>query len=232
MEQKLKNFDRHIEQLMNENAVSPPFGMWNRISAELDAQVVPVPASVNSPIPQRTIIGFIAGAVLIGASLITAYLVDNSSKSETTTATINTTIVTPAINTPAKLETTPVVIAKAETKPVVRSSKPKLIPKPVEEKMAPVAETTPAPALSQNAEVMVPTQDIAENHLNTEPYYFPAIDMGTRESKPAEKIETPVSKSKVLVKGDEEEEREDAPRVKFHPQKHRSWKFGRYNRLK
>lgn len=37
MEQEIKNFDRTIEESMNNFSAQPPFGMWNRISAELDA---------------------------------------------------------------------------------------------------------------------------------------------------------------------------------------------------
>jgi hypothetical protein len=40
MEQKIKNFDRHIEKMMNESSVAPPFGAWNRIAAELDAMPI------------------------------------------------------------------------------------------------------------------------------------------------------------------------------------------------
>jgi len=240
MDQKLKNFDRNIEQMMNENAVTPPFGMWNRISAELEAEVAaPAPASVNSPIPERTILGFIAGALLIGASLITAYLVDNSSTPVQQQASTNATIVTPApvtpaFVTPAKVET-PAVIAATNAAPVIaRSSKPKSIAKPVEEKVVAQAEpaTSPVQSMFPNSEVMVPTQEVAENGLSNEPYFFPAIDMGSRESKPVQKtVAAPVTKAKTEVKADDDE-REDAPRIKFRPQKHKTFKYGRYNRLK
>jgi hypothetical protein len=240
MDQKMKNFDRNIEQLMNESAVTPPFGMWNRIAGELEAEAMPVAASVNSPIPQRTILGFIAGAALIGASLITAYLVDNTSKPETIT-TVNTTITTPALSTPqvttpANVEA-PAVVPMVENKPVVRSSKPTTIAKAVEEKTTPAEVASAAPVMSNNSEVMVPSQEIAENNMSNEPYYFPAIDMGDRQSKPVEKIGTPVAKTKAVVKTDDDDnEREvvsNNDRVKkFRPKKHRSFSYGKIIRRK
>lgn len=232
MDQKMKNFDRSIEQMMNENAVTPPFGMWNRISAELEAEATPVPVSVNSPIPQRAILGFIAGAVLIGASLVTAYFVNDFNKKENTALAFNTPVVqqTPEI-TPVIAET-PVIVFREVVKPVAHSSKPTSIAKPVEEKVVAPIETsaTPAENISANTEVSVPTQPLAENKVVSEPYFFPAIDMNTGENKPQDKVATPVTKVKTDSKNTEDDEREvsnDPPRIKFHPKKHRSFSYGR-----
>lgn len=38
-----KNFDRSIERKLNQAAVEPPFGAWNRIAAQLDQEVKPAP---------------------------------------------------------------------------------------------------------------------------------------------------------------------------------------------
>jgi len=232
MDQKMKNFDRSIEQMMNESAVTPPFGMWNRISAELGPEVTPVPVSVNSPIPQRTIAGFIAAAVLIGASLVTAYVVNDLSNKENKAGKV-TTVTTQQAPVIAPVATeAPVVTAKLETKPVVHSSKPTSIAKPVEEKITP-AETAavPAEALRSNTEVSVPNQTIAENNVVNEPYFFPAIDIASQENKPTEKVVTPVTKAKVETKNSDDNDREvvsnDPPRIKFHPKKHRSFSYGK-----
>src|SRR4051812_37984037 len=78
MDQKIKDFDRRIEQMMNENAVAPPFGMWNRISADLDAEALPIATPPASAIPGRAMVGMFAGALILGATLVTAYLVNNT----------------------------------------------------------------------------------------------------------------------------------------------------------
>ena len=219
--------------MMNEHQVAPPFGMWNRISAELDAEATPVPVSVNSPIPQRAILGFIAGALLIGASLVTAYLVDNSSnkQSQPTGGIALNTHQTPAF-TPVNTEAPVVVAPKQEVKLAVRSSKPRSIAKPVEENVVAPAETvsTPAQTLPTNTEVSVPSQNIAQNNGVSEPYYFPAIDVNTPETKT--QVAAPVTKTvKADTKPTDDDDRDvvsnDPPRIKFHPKKHRSFSYGR-----
>lgn len=90
MENKVtKEFDRSIERMMNENAVAPPFGMWNRISADLDA-IAPTAAPVTAPlIPRGVLYGFIAGASLAG-TLITGLLLFNQSGANKEVALLNT----------------------------------------------------------------------------------------------------------------------------------------------
>lgn len=89
MEEKItKEFDRSIERMMNENTVAPPFGMWNRISADLDA-IAPA-APVAAPlIPRGVLYGFIAGASLAG-TLITGLLLFNQSGADKEVALLNT----------------------------------------------------------------------------------------------------------------------------------------------
>ena len=81
MDQKIKNFDRTIEQKLNEAEVAPPFGMWNRISGELDvAETLPTAAAAVAPIAavsKRAAIRFIVAASLISSSLVTAYIVNS-----------------------------------------------------------------------------------------------------------------------------------------------------------
>ena len=93
MEQNIKNFDRGIEQKMNEHEVAPPFGMWNRISSELDAMPIAAAAPIaTSLIPKRAMMGIIATALVIGTAMITGYLVSSSLNKNTVAPTGNTSI--------------------------------------------------------------------------------------------------------------------------------------------
>lgn len=229
----MKNFDRNIEQMMNEHEVTPPFGMWNRISAELDKEVAQVPVSVNSPIPQRTIFGFIAGALLISASMMTAYLVNDYSKKEKAVI-VNNVVVDKTINTTPVVSETPTIIFRENTKQIARYSKPISITKPVEERIVAQAKTptTPVQILPTNTEVSVPAQFIAENSGGSEPYYFPAIDMNSPKTEA-----TPITKAvKVDTKNPDDNDREissnDFPKIKFRPKKHRSFSYGKIIRRK
>ena len=127
----MKNFDRSIEKMMNENEVAPPHGMWNRIAAELETSAAPMPVSVNSPIPQRTVFGFIAGALLISASMMTAYLVNEHAKEENP---LVANIVTPKLsieNLTAVTTPIPTVVFRETARKTVHLSKSKIISKPV-----------------------------------------------------------------------------------------------------
>ena len=226
MEKKMKDFDRNIEQLMNEHEVAPPFGMWNRIAAELETGVVSSPVSVNSPIPQRAVIGFIAGAIFIGASLVTAYVINSNSKMEapiTTVAHQTTNIIAPVI---FKSES----VVKQEIKLVARVSKPKTVAKAVEEPTV-IEESTANQVLVSSSEVSIPTQTIAENNAVNEPYYFPAVD-NMSENKVAEKTVAP---TKAIAKPTDDNDKEsvsnnDPPKIRFRPKKHGKFGYMKINR--
>ena len=102
MEHNTKNFDRGIEQMMNEHEVAPPFGAWNRISSELDAMpaiaagAAPV---VTSLIPKRALTGIIAAALVIGATMVTGYFVNNSTH---TTKALNAPLANTSVATTTK----------------------------------------------------------------------------------------------------------------------------------
>lgn len=222
----MKDFDRNIEQLMNEHEVAPPFGMWNRIAAELESGAAPIPVSVNSPIPQRMVIGFIAGAIFIGASLVTAYIINNNPKQVTPTVSVAPAIQQP--NSATALNAAPVAIIQQEIKLVTRVSKPKSLAKPVEESV--VTEVSSAnQVLVSSSEVSIPTQTVAENNTVIEPYYFPAVD-NTNENKINEKTVAPITK--VIAKNTDDNDKEsisnnEAPKIKFRPRKHRSFSYGK-----
>ena len=114
MEQKIKNFDRSVEQMMNEHEVAPPFGMWNRISADLEAMPVAATAPVvTSLIPKRAMMGIIASALIIGTAVITGYLVSSSNPAKTSIAPVaNTQIETSVKPTTTSPVTQPTVGVK------------------------------------------------------------------------------------------------------------------------
>ncbi len=250
MDQKMKNFDRNIEQLMNESEVAPPFGMWNRISAELDAEIVAAPtaAAANSPIAQRTVYGFIAGALLIGASFVAAYVM-NDSFSDNKPVNSNVIVVThtaPAItneipgNLTAK-ETQPVATTADNENRAAKTVEPAIVPVKVKAKPAIAALPKNAPASEEikvvskkarllQTDVPVPTISTTTQETETanEPYYFPAIDNTSdlETDKPAVAAKT--------TKAEKTEEKErsfsignDIPRIKFRPKKHRSFSYGK-----
>lgn len=223
----MKNFDRNIEQMMNENEVAPPFGMWNRIATELETGAAAVPVSVNSPIPQRTVFGFVAGALFISASLLTAYLVNDYSKEEKTIA-INTSVVNqPSVSAPVTQEMQ-TIIFRDEVKSTARISKSIATTLPVAEKATEAASTNVSANTSKlHTEVSVPTQAIAENNGVTEPYYFPAIDIDNAK-KVEEKTTASIAKvSKATDVNEREVSSYEAPKIKFRPKKHRSFSYGR-----
>jgi hypothetical protein len=212
MDQKIKNFDRGIEQMMNEHEVAPPFGMWNRISAELEAMPLPVAAAapaVTSLIPKRAIAGIIASALIIGASIATGYMVhsslnSNKNKVEANTKPISAPVTSTVVANnnsvqpvePVKHEVTPAlpVLAKAKVNhiadnPVQSTLQAAQQVNPVA--VQPAANTTGVAAYTNslvvnnsNTDVPTPIEPIAQN---TEPqtYYFPPIDVNTPEKTKA-----------------------------------------------
>jgi hypothetical protein len=249
MDQKMKRFDSNIEQMMNESEVAPPFGMWNRISAQLDAEVAAVPPPASSPIPQRSVYGFIAGALLIGASLVTAYVLNDKASNEepsgktaavvtTKTNKVNSSASTilPAVS---KMEQPAILTASAEVKhdnkiatSTPKTSKPAaLVVAATEANKNEIATANQQNKLPLHTDVAVPSNNVvAEGNTNNEPYYFPAVD---NISVAPAKTETAVATTKV-TKTEKTEEKErifsasnDAPRIKFRPKKHRSFSYGK-----
>ena len=234
MDQKMKNFDRSIEKMMNEHEVAPPFGMWNRIAAELETSATPIPVFVNSPIPQRSVYGFIAVALLISASLLTAYLVNNSTKEETTPVT--KALATKAAIAAPVITEIPTLVFREETKPTVSTSQTKAA-KPFGGKTIATQNPTTITAQLPVTEVLVPSQEVVHNNTVTEPYFFPAIDAITPQAKVEEKATASVTKTaKKISKSIDDDNREisfnDMPKIKFRPKKHRTFTYGKIIRKK
>lgn len=242
-----KNFDRNIEQLMNEHEVTPPFGTWNRIAAELEATTAttPVSAPSSAAIPQRSFTGLMAGVLLIGASLIAAYLVNTSTKvakPEAVGATVNSNNTTPEITKalPVIAEQNLQVAATAKT--TIAPVKAARASKKISVAKANTTNVNPTVALPAHAEIFIPTAHITTvSSPLAERYYFPAIDMAQAEVQQTKSSTTDITeeasvKPKV-VKADDDDDREilsnrDAPRIKFRPKKHRSFSYGKIIRRK
>ena len=240
MDQKMKRFDRNIEQMMNESEVAPPFGMWNRISAQLDAEIAAVPPPAASPIPQRALYGFIAGALIIGASLITAYVVNESNKQDKLTAAKALPATTVTVADKTTESTTPVMqttqslpvaaVVEQATKTIARkTSKPVAMAAPATEAVEETkheAKAEQAISLPAHAEVLVPNHLVAENNVAavSEPYFFPAVDNIT---VPETKTEKQVTVAKTTKSEKSIFSSSDAPRIKFRPKKHRSFSYGK-----
>lgn len=237
MEQDIKNFDRTIEQIMNEQQVAPPFGMWNRISAELETVPVAAPTTV---IPKRAIVGIIAAVLMIGAT-VTGYMVNSFMNKDKVANTGNPVVAikvaaiqTPqaqplnsvrlAIPAPVKNNPVAVVLKKhVETVAAVKENETKGA-----EETTPVviAQTLP---VNGNTDVPTPIQPVAMTIAGENPtYYFPPVDMNIPEK----------SKGKVghaVAKADDEDDDSDKKtklissndnRVKFHPKKHTKFSYG------
>ncbi len=177
MEKEIKDFDRRIEQLMNENSITPPFGMWNRISSELESEALPI--AVAAPlalIPKRAMFGFIAGVAVIGLSLVTAYFVSNNSTKQIEISKPVTSIneITPTVMRVVPLTTTDVVLEKANH---IQVAKIKTIAyKMTSQEARATDETLNNTSFGNNMDVPVPNQAVASN-LTTGNYYFPPVDI-------------------------------------------------------
>lgn len=251
MEQNIKNFDRGVEQKMNEHEVAPPFGMWNRISAELDA--MPLAAATAAPvatalIPKRAMVGIIAAALIMGTTILTGYLVNsslNTDKANTNIAvspkTVNATNI-PQQTAPVKSdEASPMHIAMV--KPAVKhhpASNPLQSTMQLAQQVQPTVNqpVTTNPALSNgnnslinsnaNTDVPTPIEPIAQN-AETTTYYFPPIDVNTPEKAKTETEPTfTIRKASVInatASNNKEESFGPPSERKFHPRLHGKKKF-------
>ncbi len=185
-DKRMKDFDRHIERSMNEFAVAPPFGMWNRIQNELDGTNKPVaaPAPSTPLVPRGVLMGFISGAALISA-LVGGFLYYNGGNQTgvnqglTNNGGANIVEVTPQVQqhviaqltTPAKqtIEPATVNFAPAKNETAVNTAFT-----PAQEEKTAVAEQNQLTANSEMAIAAQQTEAKAE-----EGYYFPPVDINT-----------------------------------------------------
>ena len=254
MEQNTKNFDRNIEQKMNEHEVAPPFGMWNRISSELEAVPAAVAAAgppvAASLIPKRAMTGIIAAALVIGASLITGYLVNNSMHADK--AGNGNTAANTVAKTSVAATTKPATANNTNTQTVgVKTTVQPLIAAVVRVKTKPAIATTPVQATIQaaqqvqptinepvaavnispvvvnsNTDVPTPIEPVAQNVQEPQTYYFPPIDVNTPE-RPAASAKVVTSKARNGETTVASNTDDDKPaRKRFHPKKRQKFTYG------
>jgi hypothetical protein len=255
MEHNIKNFDRAIEQRMNEAEVAPPFGAWNRIAAEMEATApvapaTPAPASV---IPGRGLMTLVAGALLLGISIATIYLGQVSEDRKENKAAV---IAAPSISTPQivshlsapftemKPAVTP-VIAKSETYVrAVKAIDPAV--RPIVEKTAISDVATPpvvTPSLPANAftEVPAPSQPVAKNAKADagQVYYFPPIDINLPEKNTTENksIASQAKTEAAKAPDDNDDDKrlkifQGSDHKKFHPRRRTKFRYGKIIHVK
>lgn len=238
MEDKIKNFDRSIEQAMNETSVTPPFGMWNRISAELEAPA-PAPTSwtASSLIPKAALMGLVTVAVL-ETSLLVAYVFNNSPNKITTeniTASQEPMQSRNIIAIPEVSQEQIAALPERETK-VTLSRKIKMAPaaiaKPVDKNAIGVNQSQPALTnIAANSEVAVPQQQVKQDNgigVATEAYYFPPVDINKPEPKVAEKDAAPtaVKTDDDAIEPDKKVTLPAEQKIKFKPRKHHHQHLG------
>lgn len=195
MEDKMiKDFDRAIEQMMNENAVTPPFGAWNRIAAELNTPAA-APVAARRALPVAAIGGFVAGALLIGG-VVAGVLVYNGKTLDNITYPAATTDNTVATSTSGQFIAANVIEPQdniatesnvASLAAEVVATQPKVnVNSNVEKKpgAATITEATAnTPVLSNNNDVAVPDVKVANKaNMVSMPYFFPPIDINNEDT--------------------------------------------------
>ncbi|MFM2307132.1 MAG: hypothetical protein RLZZ367_1801 [Bacteroidota bacterium] len=248
MDQNIKNFDRNIEQMMNEAAVEPPFGMWNRIAADLDAAEAVATPAAGTPVPQRSVAAMLVGVMVIGASLVTAYMVNtNNNQQLTTAANVSqpTEITTPvaeqpivtAIETPKTIAALPVQKAQPAKRSVVAKTAKETPAAP--QQLAKVTEPVFVPTEINNnttnqVDVLVPLVAVDQNKQQADAYYFPPVDIYTGENKMQENKLANAAKVRTEKTTEREasssSESSSSSRLKFRPKKHGRYNYGKINR--
>ncbi|MBK8658363.1 MAG: hypothetical protein IPN22_05690 [Bacteroidetes bacterium] len=231
MEEKMINhFDKKIEQAMNAYTEAPPFGMWNRISAELGEPVAaPVAPKPHAVFTKSSVLGFLSGVLLIGG-IVTANMLYNSTLSYETPTVAN------QVSIPA--DASPFLVAQPVAQKVV--AEPKVNAKMFSPKMLTInkAETSTASVtkVQENEQVMPAAQEIQADKT----FYFPPVDIETSSEELSEQsIEAAVTfmnHTTVFKESEKAEEKSSKvisakeQRLKFHPRKKRSHTWGTINR--
>lgn len=235
MEDKsIKDFDRAIEQMMNEHAVTPPFGAWNRIAAELDAPVA-APVAPGRTVPVAAIGGFVAGALLIGG-IVAGVLVYNGNSLNNITYPIasntqpqvatETTLVAPVVEQEDNIATESnegelktIAALSANTQATKANTAPKVV------------EHTKT--LTNNNDVAVPEVAVGNNaNMVSMPYYFPPIDISVdsqaeqQNAAPAAKPKETIAKSSTSTS--EVKKRNSSPSVEFRGVKFKKKKKSKF----
>lgn len=246
MEQNTKNFDRAIEHMMNEHEVTPPFGMWNRISSELETMPAAAGTPVAAPlIPKRALAGIIAAALVIGGTMITGYLVNNAGHTgkpavtpavnSAITATVkpavtksNTTVQTVGVKN--SVHTLTASVAKVKAKPAIASSPVQLTIQAAKQVQPTINEqvavSTASPVIiNNNTDVPTPIEPVTQSAQETQTYYFPPIDVASPVKETSSPAVTSKARTAELVPYNGDDNQTWHPK-KFHPKKKQKFVYG------
>lgn len=240
MEEKaIKDFDRGIENRMNDHVAAPPFGAWNRIAAELEAGPVAV-VSTTAPaqpwINTGTVLGFVSGALMIG-TFVGSWLLYNKYNANEASA-----IVQRATEVAAQVNTVSV--------PVVSVEQPKGNILPSAKNVVVLAANKPTKEteyttvrLNSNEDVAAPTVKLPMDKQKgtDEPYYFPPVDINVPEAKA---VNTEIAEDNLQPEVKEVDEpaktvevkkitsSSSSSHVKFKKKRSSGWNYGKINRTK
>lgn len=237
MEDKaIKDFDRHIEGMMNEHSVAPPFGAWNRIAGELDAvvaEVAPVPAPASPWFNTGTVVGFVSGALMIG-TMVTGWLVYNNYNSTVNNAGL-TGVKVQQIDNTVKAETNNgIADQNTGVYPVEQPKTLALAKVTTKKKDTSLGKTMSKVAAPEVEATTVKLADEKEKQAG-ETYYFPPVDIDMPESKTAVNNAVTVVKEEQkieLPKIEVKKSSGSSERVKFKKRKPAKWNYGRLNRTR
>lgn len=243
MEDKMiQQFDRAIEQAMNNYTEAPPFGMWNRISAELGE---PAPsAAPNNAIPSwintGSVVGFLSGALLIGGLVVGNLLYNNN---PIAFSEYNKTVSAPLAVTPSIKEEEDKVVQAALSfaAPAVKLRAPKTIT--IESTEASTAEQVIDKTEATNYTAAA-TSEIVATEARERNFYFPPVDIetGTAPQIQPAQVEAALPQmqhttiySEAGLKTEEKVKSASTSkdqRLKFRPKKKKSHSYGHINRSK
>lgn len=250
MEQNTKNFDRGIEKMMNEHEVAPPFGMWNRISSELEAMPAAVAAAgppvATSLIPKRAMVGIIAAVLVIGAAMATDYMVSHNNKSaQVNTAAVTTPIASAKNATKAATEQTisvkhtiavnpaAITLNKVTAKHIAASNPvqstilaAKQVQPVVNQPVAVTNTETPAATINNNTEVPTPIQSVVQTKVEAQSYYFPPIDGNTQARENNSLAAAKARINDLVPYNGDERPKLIGSRNKFHPKRRQKFQYG------
>ena len=237
MEEKLiKDFDRGIENMMNDHVVTPPFGAWNRIAAELEVGPVAVVTTTTPAQPwinTGTVLGFVSGALMIGTFVGSWLLYNKYNTNEAST------IVQKPIEVAAQGNTVNVPVFSTEKNTENIQPNAKHVVVLADNNIAKKAEYTTV-RLNSNEDVAAPTVKLPmdKQKANDEPYYFPPVDINIPETKPEQPAEVSLQTE---VKPEEQTKLAEvkktatsssSSRVKFKKKRNSGWNYGKINRTK
>jgi hypothetical protein len=217
-EKRIKDFDRTIEHMMNESAVSPPFGMWNRIASELDAPVAGMAPS-KPLMPKGVVAGLIAGAIVIGSSVAGLVMFNHNQDKMVAGAEkqqVVTITHTQAQQQQAKEDISIVADNGMVNTPEVKTTAKRTIKaKKAASFVTMGAGGETASVQNNDKDVAAPDMAISENGMKAEDsYYFPPVDINVAEEKPAVSTSGIVTPKPTDVDKDKDDSQEDSKKLK------------------